>query len=180
MLEKEVKILEVDVNALTKKLIELGATQTFEWVIHDVYYDFPWEKMETSKRIFRVRKKWETHLYTIKKKRSGKDKWAEKGIKIADEWEYSITDVESFSKVLERYGMEKIREKKKHRISYKIWEVEFDIDDYDGIPPLLEIEAPRSEQIEEYVKKLSLDKHIIKTFGSRWLFRYYWLDYSYF
>jgi adenylate cyclase class IV len=31
-----------------------------------------------------------------------------------------ITDVESFSKVLEQYGMEKTRQKKKYRISYSL------------------------------------------------------------
>jgi adenylate cyclase class IV len=38
--------------------------------------------------------------------------------------------VESFQKVLDKYGMEKIREKKKHRISYQLMHLEFDIDDY--------------------------------------------------
>jgi len=42
-----------------------------------------------------------------------------------------ITDVDSFKKVLEKYGMTQTREKKKHRTSYKIGEVEFDIDEYD-------------------------------------------------
>jgi len=41
-------------------------------VIHDVYYDFPGEeknKMEANKRMFRVRKRGEEHIYTIKRKR---------------------------------------------------------------------------------------------------------------
>jgi len=37
-----------------------------------------------------------------------------------DEHETSITDITSFAKVLEKYGMEKVREKKKHRVSYQI------------------------------------------------------------
>ena len=117
MLEKEIKILDVDVKKLEKRLIELWAEKSFEWFIHDVYYDFPGEeglKMEDNKRLFRVRQKWETHLYTIKRKRNKKKDWGEKGYKIADEWEREITDVDSFRKVLEKYGMEKTREKKKH------------------------------------------------------------------
>jgi adenylate cyclase class IV len=31
-----------------------------------------------------------------------------------------ITDVESFKKVLEKYGMKQTREKKKQRVSYKL------------------------------------------------------------
>jgi adenylate cyclase class IV len=67
--------------------------------------------------------------------------------------------VESFSRVLEKYGMEKTREKKKHRISYRLHGIEFDIDEYEGIPPLLEIEANRREEIDVLVGKLDLTKN---------------------
>ncbi|MDR1945316.1 MAG: hypothetical protein LBQ59_04560 [Candidatus Peribacteria bacterium] len=50
--------------------------------------------------------------------------------------------------------MQKVREKKKHRISFKLSEVEFDIDEYDEIPPLLEIEAKTKKEIKEYIKLL--------------------------
>jgi len=55
---------------------------------------------------------------------------------------------------LEKYGMTQTREKKKHRISYRLNEVEFDIDKYDSIPPLLEIEAKTKKEIKEYIKIL--------------------------
>jgi len=41
MLEVEIKILDIDVEKLTQQLEEMWAKKTFEWVIHDVYYDFP-------------------------------------------------------------------------------------------------------------------------------------------
>lgn len=182
MLEKEIKILEIDKNNVMKSLEKLWAIKTFDWFIHDVYYDFPdWKnlKLEDNKRLFRVRKKWEEHLYTIKRKRNKKVDWWEKWVKIADEWENIITDVDSFTKVLEKYWMKKIREKMKHRVSYKYENIEFDIDDYDGIPSLLEIEAPTTEQIKEYIKFLWLSKHTQKKFWSRKLYDYYWLEYKY-
>ncbi len=189
MLEKEIKILEVDVPILQKKLEKLWAKKTFEWYIHDVYYDFPDEKtdslkMEDNKRLFRVRQKWDIHMYTIKRKRNKKKDWGEKGVKIADEWERDITDVESFRKVLEKYWMKETREKKKFRISYSLGEMEFDIDDYylwddkNTIPPLLEIEAHSIEEINEYVIKLGLENHRQETWGSRKLFAHYWIEYS--
>ena len=179
MLEKEIKILDIDIEVVQKQLLDFGAEKTFEGFIHDVYYDFPGDTMEDNKRLFRVRQKWETHLYTIKRKRVTAKEWWEKGVKIADEWERDITDVESFRKVLEKYGMKKTREKKKHRVSYRLDNQEFDIDQYDGIPTLLEIEAHSSEEIQESIKKLWLEGHVAKTFGSRWLYKHYWLDYSY-
>lgn len=182
MLEKEIKILEINKEEIINKLKELWAINTFDWFIHDVYYDFPnWDtmKMEYNNRLFRVRKKWEIHLYTIKRKRNKKSDWWEKWFKIADEWENKITDVDSFTKVLEKYWMKRTREKMKHRISFKLLNIEFDIDDYDWIPTLLEIEAPTTKIIKEYVKVLWLENHIQKKFWSRKLYDYYWLEYKY-
>ena len=105
--------------------------------------------------------------------------WAEKWIKIADEAEYEITDVESFSSVLEKYWMRKIREKKKFRISYKLWEVEFDIDKYDEIPTLIEIEAKSKEEIKYFISVLWFDNHTVKKFGSRKLYKHYNKEYLY-
>lgn len=110
--------------------------------------------MEDNKRLFRVRQKGEIHLYTIKRKRNKKSEGGEKGFKIADEGEREITNVESFKKVLEKYGMAETREKKKHRMSYQLNGLEFDIDQYEGIPALLEIEAHTTEEITQYIKIL--------------------------
>lgn len=184
MLEKEIKILDVNVEEITKKLEEYWAKKTFDGFIHDVYYDFPWDKMEGEKRMFRVRQKWETHLYTIKRKRK-KVKKAE-WVNAKDEHETEITDVKSFSKVLEKYWMQKTREKKKYRISYNHNWIEFDIDDYyiwdnnNLIPPLLEIEATNHDDIQDWIKKLWLELHEQKLFWSRSLFKFYGQDYSVF
>jgi len=189
MLEKEIKILDINVEKIQEKLEKLWAEKTFEGFIHDVYYDFHDEeadnlKMEENKRLFRVRQKWDIHMYTIKRKRNKKGDWWEKWVKIADEWEREITDVESFKKVLEKYWMKETREKKKHRISYSLGKIEFDIDDYylwddkNVIPPLLEIEASTSEELNEWVKVLWLTKHQIEKWWSRKLFAHYWIEYS--
>jgi adenylate cyclase class IV len=60
MLEKEIKILEINEKELYANLEKLGAKKTFEGIIHDVYYDFPEGdklKMEANNRIFRIRTK---------------------------------------------------------------------------------------------------------------------------
>lgn len=187
MIEKEIKILEIDKKNVQQKLEELWAIKTFEGFIHDIYYDFPeWDsnKMEANKRLFRVRQKWNIHMYTIKRKRNKKKDWWEKWVKIADEWERQITDVDSFKKVLEKYGMKEVRDKKKYRISYFLDNCEFDIDDYflwddrNIIPPLLEIEAHTSKELFKWVEKLWLKDKKVKTWWSRKLFAHYWIDYA--
>ena len=178
MLEKEIKILEIDTEKLFSDLEKLWAKKTFEWIIHDVYYDFPDGKdlkMEKNNRIFRIRKKGEEHIYTIKRKRKemGEQEWAT----IKDEHETAITNVESFAKVLEKYWMTKTREKKKHRISYALAGAEFDIDTYEEIPTFLEIEETSRENINFWIRKLSLENHDILLGGSRKIFKHYWVKY---
>jgi len=178
MLEKEIKILEIDTEKLCADLEKLGAKKIFDWVIHDVYYDFPEGKelkMENNNRMFRVRKKWKEHIYTIKRKR--KEMWKEEWAVIKDEHETSISNVESFSKVLEKYWMTKTREKKKHRISYKLAWAEFDIDNYESIPNFLEIEEESRDNINFWIRKLKLEKHDILLWGSRKIFKHYWIKY---
>ncbi len=181
MLEKEIKILEINKDEIVKKLLDLWAEKSFEGFIHDVYYDFPNNpdhKMEANNRMFRLRQKGEEHIYTIKRKRKSyqKSEWAH----AKDEHETPVTDITSFAKVLEKYGMEKTREKKKHRVSYKLEDMEFDFDLYEWIPEFLEIEGPDGDTIRNWVKKLDLGEYKQMLWGSRKLFKYYDIPYTYF
>jgi len=108
--------------------------------------------MEANGRMFRLRQKGEEHIYTIKNKR--KEIRKKEKVVAKDEHETPISNIESFAKVLEKYGMEKTREKKKHRISYKLENMEFDFDVYEDIPEFLEIEGPDGKTIQSWVRKL--------------------------
>lgn len=169
MLEKEIKILEIDKEKVIERLLNLGAKKKFEGYIHDVYYDFDasWAHMENMERRFRIRKKWEEHLYTIKKREE------DEHLKVAQEWEFKITDVEWFKRVLEKYGMKEVREKSKYRVSYEIDDFFFEIDEYEGIPALLEIEGSSYLNIKLWIEKLELAHLPQKRFGARGLFKYY-------
>lgn len=179
MLEKEIKVLEINKEEIEKKLLEMGAEKTFEWYIHDIYYDFPDDapknKMEANGRMFRLRQKGEEHIYTIKNKRKEINK-KEKVI-AKDEHETPISNIVSFAKVLEKYGMEKTREKKKHRVSYTLEGMEFDIDLYEWIPEFLEIEWPDGITIQEWVTKLWLQDYQQMLWGSRKIFKHYNIPY---
>ncbi|MDQ7023205.1 MAG: CYTH domain-containing protein [Candidatus Gracilibacteria bacterium] len=131
--------------------------------------------MEKNKRMFRIRTKGEEHIYTIKRKR--KKMGAEEGAIIKDEHETNITNIESFARVLEKYGMTKTREKKKHRTSYALAGAEFDIDTYEEIPTFLEIEETSRENINFWIRKLKLENHDILLGGSRKIFKHYGVKY---
>jgi adenylate cyclase class IV len=73
--------------------------------------------------------------------------------------------------------MERTREKKKHRVSYKLDGMEFDFDLYEWIPEFLEIEWPDGETIQNWVKKIGLDWFEQMLGWSRKLFKHYGIDY---
>ncbi|NDK10280.1 CYTH domain-containing protein [Candidatus Gracilibacteria bacterium] len=179
MLEKEIKILEINKEEIVSKLEAMGAKKSFEGFIHDIYYDFPDDapknKMDANGRMFRLRQKGEEHIYTIKNKR--KEIKKKEGVVAKDEHETQISNIESFAKVLEKYGMEKTREKKKHRVSYTLENMEFDFDMYEGIPELLEIEGPDGVTIQGWVEKLDLQDYEQMLGGSRKIFKHYGIPY---
>jgi predicted adenylyl cyclase CyaB len=181
MLEKEIKILEINKEEIVAQLLELWAEKTFEGFIHDIYYDFPDDapknKMEAKGRMFRLRQKGEEHIYTIKNKRKKIKK--KEGVVAKDEHETPISNIESFAKVLEKYGMSKIREKKKHRVSYAFDGMEFDFDVYENIPEFLEIEGPDGDTIQKWVVKLWLEKYEQMLGWSRKIFKHYDVPYMY-
>lgn len=173
MLEIELTILEIDKNEIIQKLEKLGAQKIFEWEIYDIHYDFICKKIKSLDKMwksFRIRKKWEKFLYTVKK-----DVETDKNVKIKEEFEKEIDNFDDFKKNIELCGFKKVKEKIKYRISYKFGNFTFDIDDYYKIPVSLEIEGESYEKIMEMVKILNLENHKIVNFSHSKLFAHYWI-----
>lgn len=59
------------------------------------------------------------------------------------------------------------------RLSYMIDDVKFDIDFYEGLKPMLEIEAPKKKLIFAWIEKLGLQDHVTSRKGARALFKHY-------
>ena len=180
MLEKEIKILEVDTSYVVEMLVGYGAEMTFNGEISDTYYDFQERvkyKREEARKIFRLRQKGEKSIYTVKNKK--RECWEEEWVVVNEEYETIIADTRKFIKALKNEGMIPIRKKKKHRISYKLGNVKFDFDTYEGIPTLLEIEGPSSEIIYNWIDKLLLQGRERLIGGSRMIFDRYKVPYVY-
>jgi predicted adenylyl cyclase CyaB len=180
MLEKEIKILEVNTLELIEKLLEFGAEKIFEGHVKDVYYDFHDQvnkKMEEAEKIYRLRQKWDTSIYTVKHKRqlhTEKEK-----VMVKEEVETPVGCFEDFSKMLEMQWMTPIRKKEKYRASYVLGDTVFDFDTYNGIPTILEIEGPSWDRIYDWIKKLLLHEKEHLVWGSRMLFERYQIPYVY-
>ena len=86
MKEIEVKILEIDVEEIEKKLKKMEAEKVFEGEVVSIYFDFPDKLLEREGKILRLRQKGDKVILTYKELIS-KDE-----AKIMDEYELTIDD----------------------------------------------------------------------------------------
>lgn len=149
--EVEVKVLDVDRNALAKKLLSLGAEKYFEGEIHAVSFDFPDKSIKSSKRTLRLRTKGDKAYLTLKNPIDNPD------IKIREELELEVSDFATMKKILESLNLKQWRDVKKTRISYKLKDTLFEFDkyheDFDFIPEFMEIEVMAKDG-KEAIKKI--------------------------
>ncbi len=187
--EKEVKIKSVNKEELIDKLSQLWAVKVFDGFIEDVYYDFWDDYFENVKWkvSFRIRKKdwveWGVkYFYTIKRKmpKNKQKNKSENEIELRNcyEEEFEILEYDLFIKMINNFWYYKSRAKSKNRVSYQFWDIKFDIDDYEWIPTVLEIEASTPEVAFDYIQKLWFENHDTTIVWSRWFFKSYGVSYT--
>ncbi|MDD3145049.1 MAG: hypothetical protein PHV23_02960 [Candidatus Gracilibacteria bacterium] len=182
--EKELKILDVDKVKLEDNLAnKAGAKKVFEGLIIDTYYDFDNGHIESidGKVSFRIREKRDleghsSYYYTIKRKEE-QDQDSEV-MRVCYEKEFKINNIVLFTELLHYLGFYKTRAKKKQRVAYELGKIKFDIDDYKGMPTLLEIEAASKEIADFYITALGLQNNKKSNGGSRTLFEIYGHEYK--
>lgn len=152
MKEIEVKILNVDKQRIGELLTQLMAKQTFDDEITTYFLDFENKSIVNAKNVLRLRKEGKHSVLTFKKILS------KQTAKVAEEYEVEVSNLSEMERILELLGLSVTEIMKKHRISYKLKDVQFDIDtlenEYSFIPTYLEIEAKNIELIHKYAKIL--------------------------
>ena len=155
MKEIEVKVLNVDKKKITEMLSRLGAVRTFDGEIKTTFFDFEDRRISKAKDVLRLREEGRRSLLAFKKilsKQSAKE---------AEEYEVEVSKLQNMKKILESLGLSETGNTEKHRTSYKLDRVQFDIDthekDLSHIPPYLEIEAENIDLIHKYAELLGYD-----------------------
>lgn len=160
MQEIEVKILEINKAEVIAKLVKLWAILTFDWEIENDFFD------NGEKRI-RLRRMWGKNYITFKIK-------SENSIAKSNyELETEFLDYETMVGILENIWFIKIRSSNKKRISYHLWHIAFDFDDFPGIPSFVEIEATNNEDVIRWVELLWYSMEDTKTFWEMELKKHY-------
>ncbi|MBS3060972.1 MAG: class IV adenylate cyclase [Candidatus Diapherotrites archaeon] len=170
MREIEVKILEVDKDAVIEKLKALGAKKTFEGKLENYYFDLPDKLFSNNKTVLRLRRQKNQSILCLKQSISNI------GAKQMHEHETPV-DYAKTKKLLTELGFEIIESLEKRRETWVIGKIHFDFDRYIGskkkIPEFLEIEVPDTRQLFSIAKKLGFSKKDLKPWGANKLLRYY-------
>lgn len=146
-IEYEVRVLEVNVDDIKKKLDKIA---TFEWNHLQRRYVYDFIPKEDNKWI-RLRTNGEYTTLTIKNLVSSK-------IDGTKELEIIVDDFDKTNMILKELGYIPKGYQENKRVQYTLNDVEIDIDSWPMIPPFLEIEGKSEEDVYKAVELLGYKK----------------------
>lgn len=167
MHEIETKILEINIDIVIQKLVELGATKikdtrlTVDWycIPEALGGNHPWYLRIRSTSDGKNEITWKSLETFVGNTRQSK--------------EINI-DVSDFGKakiLLESIGLMHYAHQEKDRISFTYENWNFDLDQYPNMPAYLEIEGDNEEHVGQAIKLLGLEKHEALSQGETKLIR---------
>ena len=171
MKEIEVKILEVDRSKVEIALVGLGAKKIFDGNVQTMLFDFEDGSIVRAKDVLRLRKEVDRVELTYKKVRFTE------AAKVAEEFSVEVSNLETMKEILENLGLSIIEDMLKHRMSYALDNVRFDIDryleDFSFVPEFMEIEAENSDMIHKYAGLLGFDPEKCLPWSTQDILKYY-------
>jgi adenylate cyclase class 2 len=144
--EYEVKILDVDVEEIKKKLEGIGAEKYLEREMRRYVYDI--DPADQSRWI-RLRDNGEKITLTIKKIEND-------NIDGTKEIEVKVDDFDKTNLLLNELGFFHKAYQENRRISYRLDGVKIEIDFWPKIPPYVEVEGASEEEIRKLLKCLAI------------------------
>lgn len=153
MKEVEIKIRNIDKKQIIEKIEELGAQKIFTGRVIDYRFDTPDRDLSRQGKALRIRQKGKYIFLNLK----GKKKSIQ-NITGRDEIGVKISNLRIMHKILNELGYIKIFELNKYRTEYRLDDITFDIDEYVGLEPLLEIESDSYDKVKDYIKKLGINE----------------------
>ena len=171
MKEIEAKILNIDRPKVEETLQGLGAKKVFDGEISAYFYDFKDDSIAKSNSVMRLRKEGDQIMLTFKKV------LGEQGAKIAEESSVKVSNLSEMKKILENLGLSVTGSTQKHRVSYRLETVHFDIDHYIGkhsyIPEFMEIEGENLVEIHKWAELLGFKAQECLPWSINDLIKYY-------
>ncbi len=149
--EIECRFLEIDKEALVKRLCELGAEDLGEDFLEEIiFYDKELTWMYKKRTMVRIRKTKEEIFLTYKNKANEADI-------ASDEIEFEIKNIEKATQFLEKIGLVAYRKQEKRRHKFSLKNYIIDIDTWPSVPTYVELEGTSEESLKKLASQLGFD-----------------------
>jgi adenylate cyclase, class 2 len=176
MEEFEVKFLNIDPEAIQKKLEGLGATRVFEKLYRRCVYDYSDLRLNTQGAWVRLRDEGDKVTLNFKQRLGMGSHDGMVNDAGMDEVEFTVSDFEKAELFLTKIGLQLKGYQENHRIRYVHEGIEYDFDYWPKIPPYLEIEAESWEKVEEGIRVLGLPSTAKKICSTTQIYAHYGID----
>lgn len=163
--EIETKVLDIDLEALKKKLVALGAQPVQETRLTVDWFRIKGTKVGLDPWFLRIRS------YS-----NGKNEvtWKAKSDILGTarrhkEINFLLAEPDKLADLFIEIGLEKYAHQEKDRLSFSYQDWQFDIDKYPGVPVFLEIEGNSDDHVKQAIKLLGLENNRTWAQGERLL-----------
>lgn len=145
--EIEIKVIDIDRDALRVSLEKLGARRVMEpTFLKEVFWESTGGKSSYS--CFRLRQEGAKCFLTLKMNVE------DERFKVREEHQVEVADFDEMKRILELAGFRIFRRREKIREEFRLGDVTVDVDEYPGMKPYFEIEGPDGETIERVLEQL--------------------------
>ncbi len=148
MREIEVKIFNVDVQALEGRLLGAGAALAFDGDIDAIHFDYPDFRLRNEGKTTRIRQVGDKVEIVVKGKNRRSD------VTDREEIETHVGDFESARRIYNRLGLVEMCRYQKHRKSYALDGMKFEFDTFQNFPSYIEVEAKTEDDVRRGVEFL--------------------------
>ncbi len=171
--EHEIKVLNVDIEQLIKKLDEIGAKKVYDDDRTIITLDTP-ERTFLDKHDKLIRVTDEGNIKVTMHINQSKPEIKE-GIK------FKTSRLKETMDFFHELGLNPISKVKSKRISYELGKIDFDIDKFPAIPAFLEIDIEflkeEGYELEKLLKELGLENNKVVIMGTEDIHNLYGKDY---
>ena len=171
--EHEIKVLDVDIEEVCKKLEEIGAKKVYDDVRTIIALDTEDRHFLNDKdKLIRVTDEGSIKV-TMHVNQSKPD--IKSGIK------FKTSRLKETMDFFHEMGLDPISKVEAPRVSYELGKIDFDIDNFPAIPAFLEIDIENIEEegytVEELLEKLGLENNKVVVMGTEDIHELYGVDY---
>lgn len=171
--ENEIKVLDVDIDELTKRLDGMGAKKVYDDTRTILVVDTPDRYFLTKKdKLIRITDEGNIKV-TMHINQSNPE--------LKSEIKFKTSRLKETLDFFHEMGLDPISEVKARRISYELGKIDFDIDCFPAIPPFLEIDIKHIDEegytVDVLLKSLGLENNKVVVMGTEDIHKLYNIDY---